>query len=316
MSARLGLCLRLLGSVALMAALAWVADLGQLPERLASLSAGWLAVAAAAVVAAIAVSVVKWGLILARRGHPLPLSRLARHYLVGLFFNNLMPGTVGGDAVRAWATTRDTGEVPEAVGSVLTERLIAGAGLGLTAALGLLFLPEPGRFVWPVAVFLAINVGLVALFLVPRLAEGAVRSILPTGWAEGTTGTLRAIRGALCDLRIVGPVLALSVLFQALVAAVNTALFSALGVPVGLGACLLFTPMIFALTMLPLSLSGFGLREAAYAYFFAFVGVPPSDAVAASLTFFLIVALVSLPGAPLFLLQRPKGGIRLQELRT
>lgn len=316
MSPRLGLSVRVLGSVVLMAALAWVADLGHLPDRMAALSSGWLGVAVAAVIAAIAVSVVKWGLILARRGHPLPSSRLARHYLVGLFFNNLMPGTVGGDAVRAWATTRDTGEVPESVGSVLTERLIAGAGLGLTAALGLLFLPEPGRFAWPVIVFLAINLGLVGLILVPRLADGAVRAILPAGWADGTAGTLNAVRGALTDLRIVGPVLALSVVFQALVAAVNAALFAALGVPVGLGACLLFTPMIFALTMLPLSLSGFGLREAAYAYFFAFVGVPAADAVAASLTFFLVVALVSLPGAPLFLLRRTAGRTTDRELRT
>lgn len=302
MNAQRGLILKGLGSLGLLAALAWAADLRHLPERLAGLAPGWLAVAAGAVVASIAISVLKWGLILARRGHPLPVVRLTRHYLVGLFFNNLMPGTVGGDAMRAWATTRDTGEVPEAVGSVLAERLIAGAGLGLTAALGLLLLPDGARFALPVTVFLAINLGLIGLLLMPRLADGAARAILPSGWAEGTTATLRALRGGIRDPRIALPVLGLSVMFQTLVAAVNAALFAALDVRVGFGACLIFTPMIFALTMLPLSLSGFGVREAAYAYFFAFVGIPLADAVAVSLAFFLIVALVSLPGAPLFFL--------------
>ena len=302
MSGRRQIALKAAGSAGLLAALAWVVDLGGVPERMAALSPKGLAMAGAAVVAAIAVSVLKWGVILARRGHPLPALRLTRHYLVGLFFNNLLPGTVGGDAVRAWATTRDTGEVPEAVGSVVTERLIAGAGLGLTAAIGLVFLPDPERFALPVASFLGINLGLIGVMLLPRLADGAVRAVLPAGWAAGTSGTLRAIRAGLSDLRILGPVLALSVLFQCLVAAVNAALFWALGVPVVLGACLIFTPMIFALTMLPLSLSGFGLREAAYAYFFAFAGVPMADAVAVSLAFFALVALISLPGAPLFLL--------------
>lgn len=300
MSARRQIALKAAGSLILLAVLAWAVDFTALPERLASLSPEGLALAGGAVVAAVAVSVLKWGVILSRRGHPLPALRLTRHYLIGLFFNNILPGTVGGDAVRAWSTTRDTGEVPEAVGSVITERLIAGAGLGVTAAIGLLFLPDPGRFALSVAAFLGVNLSLIGLLLLPRLADGAVRALLPAGLAAGTADTLRAIRAGLSDLRILGPVLALSIVFQSLVAAVNAALFSALGVPVGLGACLIFTPMIFALTMLPLSLSGFGVREAAYAYFFAFVGVPMADAVAVSLAFFGLVAIISLPGAPLF----------------
>lgn len=312
MTARYGWAAKAVCSLALLGILAWSVDLRQLPERLGTLAPGWIAVAGLAVLAAIGVSVMKWGLILARRGHALPMHRLARLYLVGLFFNNLMPGTVGGDAVRAWATTRETGEVPEAVASVVTERLVAGAGLGLTAALGLMFLPEPGRFVVSVAIFLTINFALIGLLLIPGLTDGAVRTLLPKDWRSSTTRTLAAVQGGLRDPRITVPVLALSILFQSLVAAVNAALFAGLGVPVDLGACLILTPMIFALTMLPFSLSGFGLREAAYAYFFAFVGVSAADAVAVSLAFFGIVALASLPGAPLFFLSGTRRALQRQ----
>ncbi|HET7824150.1 MAG TPA: hypothetical protein VFK90_02410, partial [Anaeromyxobacter sp.] len=68
--------------------------------------------------------------------------------------------------------------------------------------------------------------------------------------------------------------------------------------------CVVYTPMIFTVTMLPVSLSGFGVREAAYVWFFGQAGVGPADAVAASLLFFAAVALASLPGAPLFALGR------------
>lgn len=149
------------------------------------------------------------------------------------------------------------------------------------------------------------NLALIGVFMLPRLTEGTVRAILPRRWTcDFVVQIIRALRATLCDWRIVVPVLGLSMIFQGLVAAVNAALFSAMGLDVGLGACLIFTPVIFALTMLPLSLSGFGVREAACAYFFAFVGVAPAEAVAASLSFFVLVAVVSLPGAPLFLLSR------------
>ena len=95
MSPRQTIAMKAAGSLILLAALAWVVDFGALPERMSALSPERLALAAVAVVAAVAVSVVKWGVILARRGHPLPALRLTRHYLVGLFFNNLLPVTLG-----------------------------------------------------------------------------------------------------------------------------------------------------------------------------------------------------------------------------
>jgi uncharacterized protein (TIRG00374 family) len=292
---------------ALVALVLWRTDVRSLAARAAALDAAWTALAVALVFLAVGVSAWKWGLLLAGRGHALRFPRLVRHYLVGLFFNNVLPTTVGGDAVRAFETTRDTGEIPEAVGSVITERLVAGAALGVTAALGLPFVHPDRRLVLLVAAFLAVDVGLVALFLVPRVAERIVAATLPRRLAavEGAAReTVAAVRASLRTPRLVARVLLLSVAFQVLVAAVNATLFQGLGVPVGLARCVVYTPMIFTVTMLPVSLSGLGVREAAYAWFFARDGVAEADAVAASLCFFLLVAAASLPGAPLFALGR------------
>jgi len=116
--------------------------------------------------------------------------------------------------------------------------------------------------------------------------------------------TVVAVRATLGSPRLAGRVIVLSILFQVLVAAVNAALFAALGAPVGLARCVVYTPMAFTVTMLPISISGLGVREAAYAYFFALGGTPPADSVAASLLFFIVVGLSSLPGAILFALGR------------
>lgn len=294
-------------SAALLAAVTWRLDLRAVARRASQLDRAWVAAAFLVVAAAVALSAWKWGMILAWRGRPLPYRRLFRHYLVGLFFNNVLPTSIGGDAVRAWEAARDTGEAPEAVGSVISERLVAGAALGVTALLGLPFVAPTWRLFLLVAAFLAIDLALVAVFLAPRVAERVASSVLPRRLAEvrpAVAATVGAVRESLRTPALFARVAALSVAFQVLVAAVNACIFASMGVPVPLARCVVYTPMIFTVTMLPVSLSGLGVREAAYVWFFGQAGVTPADAVAASLLFFAIVGIASLPGAPLFALTR------------
>ena len=305
---RRSLAIRLAISVLLILWLGWHLDLSALSQRLTTLDAFWVAMAFVTVFAAVLISAWKWGLILSTRGFALPYPRLLRHYFVGLFFNNVLPTTVGGDAVRAWETSKDTGETPEAVGSVVTERLIAGMALGVTALLGLPFMAFSARLLGLVGLFLVIDVALVALFLLPKVAEGIVGKLVPprlSGLHEAIHQAVQVVRATLKNRGLFLKVALYSVAFQILVAAVNACIFKAMGVPVTLAQCVIFTPMIFTVTMLPISLSGLGVREAAYWYFFAQVGVSQADAVAASLVFFVIVGLSSLPGALLFSLKRP-----------
>jgi glycosyltransferase 2 family protein len=304
---RRALWLRIAISIALVTWLGWHLDLSALSTRLTTLDIGWTALAFVTVLAAVVISAWKWGLILKTRGHPLSYLRLLRHYFVGLFFNNVLPTTVGGDAVRAWETSKDTREVPEAIGSVVTERLIAGVALGITALLGLPFI-EFNQHLWSlVGIFLLIDVALVALFLLPKVAEGIVGKLVPprlAGLHGAITQTVQVVRATLKNPALFIKVALYSIVFQILVAAVNACIFKAMGVPVSLAQCVIFTPMIFTVTMLPISLSGFGVREAAYWYFFSQVGVTQADAVAASLAFFVIVGISSLPGALLFSFKR------------
>lgn len=313
-SASTKLALRLAVTVALLAAVTWRLDLGAAAAKAARLEVAWTAAAFVVVLAAVALSAWKWGLVLSFRGRPLPYRRLFRHTLVGLFFNNLLPTSIGGDAVRAWEASRDTGEVPEAVGSVIADRLVAGAALGVTALLGVPFVERTPRLLLLVLAFLAVDVGLVAAFLVPRVAERIATAMLPRRLAsvgETIAATVVAVRESLRAPRLFLRVAAASVAFQLLVAAVNACVFRAMGVPVSLAACVVYTPMIFTVAMLPVSLSGLGVREAAYVWFFGQAGVGRADAVVASLAFFLIVAVSSLPGAPLFALgrRRARAGI-------
>ena len=304
---KFGLSARILVTLGLLALLLVKLNPSQLLSRLLSLSIEGTFLAFVAIFAAILISAWKWGWILRTRKYPLPFVTLLRLYFVGLFFNNVLPTSVGGDAVRAWETTKETGEVPEAIGSVVSERLIAGVALGITALLGLPFIEADSRTVQMVLAFLVIDVVLVGLFVLPRVADGVVAKTLPARFSNLSgvvSGTVAVVRDTLRNPRLFVWVLLLSVVFQICVAAVNAAIFHALGTPVSLAHCIIYTPMIFTVAMLPISISGLGVREAAYWYFFSRVGVSEGDAVAASLLFFVLVAVSSLPGAPLFVFRK------------
>lgn len=290
-------------SIAVLAFVASRIDLAHVGTALATLEWPWVAGAVGAVYAAILVSAIKWGVLLHSRKRSLPLSRLVRHYLTGLYLNNFLPTSVGGDVVRAYDAGKDLDDTSEGAASVVAERLIASVGLALTAALGLAFVRvEPQVYIAVAVVFVA-GIGLAGLFLLPSLSERIVRASVG-GRSEGVVGWVgrtTAVTGELLrDLPTVGAVIVLSVVFQALVAAVNWFLFRALGAEVTFVQCVICTSIVSAVTMVPISISGHGVREAGYAYFFGLVGAGAAVAVTASVLFFVTVAVCTLPGAALF----------------
>jgi uncharacterized protein (TIRG00374 family) len=304
-----GIALRVGLSVTALAIVLWKVPLGDVARAVTTLDPFWIGLALATVYAAIVLSAIKWQVLLGARGYSLSVMRLTRHYLVGLFFNNFLPTSVGGDVVRAWDVGRDIDDAPEGAASVIAERLIASIGLGLTAALGLPFTGVGPRAWIAVAVVIAASSTLVALFLAPSRSEKMIRSAMSgrfEGVADWAARAVRAVNETLRKRSAIVLVLALSIGFQVLVALVNYCIFRSLGANVGLGETVLFTSIVSAVTMVPISISGHGVREASYAYFFGLAHVASATAVSASVLFFALVALATLPGALLFAIGRTR----------
>jgi uncharacterized protein (TIRG00374 family) len=294
-------------TLALLAFVLWRLDLRALAGAVSGLAWPWVLATFAVIYAAIGVSTWKWGAILARRGLPAGFPALLRLYMIGQFFNNVLPTTIGGDVVRSWEHAKASGSVPGSAGSVVSERLIAGVAQGAASLVALAFVSASPVIVRFAVGFLALDAAFIALFAVPKVAEGIVRPVLGrrfAGTADVVTQTVAEVGETLRDPWLVVRVGLLSLVFQICVAGVNYCIFRAMGVPVTLGQCVVFTPMIFTVTPLPISIAGFGVREASYVFFFGQAGVSASAAVAASFLFFGTVAVASLPGAPVWALAR------------
>ena len=173
----------------------------------------------------------------------------------------------------------------------------------MTAFIGLPFVEVNSRVVLAVAIVAVVSIGLTGLFLIPSRSAEMVRKAMGGRFGDAVEPVQRAVHIVNDLLRNPGTlakVFILSVVFQVFVALVNWCLFSALGYPVTVGEAIVNPSIVSAVTMVPISIAGHGVREAGYAYFFGLAGVPENAAVSASILFFLVVAVSTMPGALFF----------------
>ena len=94
--------LRLLCSAALLGLLAWRTNWHQVADAFAHLRWGLWLLAALLYASTQVVSSLRWQWLARPLGFALPLRRYLAFYYVGMFFNLVLPTSVGGDVVRAW----------------------------------------------------------------------------------------------------------------------------------------------------------------------------------------------------------------------
>ena len=74
-------------------------------------------------------SVYRWKILLAAQNMKLSVNYLLQSYAVAMYFNNILPGTIGGDVVRAYDTWREGFSKSKSVTVVLVERFLGLLGL-------------------------------------------------------------------------------------------------------------------------------------------------------------------------------------------
>lgn len=263
----------------------------------------WLILAGVFVVISMVVSVEKWSRILRAEGINMPWSQLWKVYWIGIFFNNFLPSSIGGDGVRIALTGRTISNVAGAASSVIIERLLATVGLALT---GLVVVPITNSnwyVAWLFIMLIIVAAGLLFFLMLGRMPA----------WAANGDGKLSVfVRGFLThghalrgQTKMIITVLGLSVLFQLTVVAVNYAVFRGLHIDLLNWLDLVYIiPAISALAMVPIGINGYGIREGAYVLLLASYGVAGSMALGASLLFAVLVSFCSLYGGFLWLANR------------
>ena len=224
--------------------------------------------------------------------------------LIGAFFSQTMISFVGGDAMRIWRIVRSGISLPVAAKSVLFDRVAGFAGLFVLMLAATPFLvriiPTPEMLAGQALIVLAALAAVAGVFVVRRMP-----GMLPQGRIMMLTRDV--VDSGLAIWRQMGAaflIVGLSIAIQLINVVVLYVIGEGLGVHFRFVDGLLLFPTVLFLSMLPISVAGWGVREGAMMTAMGLVGVPGHQSVALSVCFGLCLVAISLPGAVVWLVSR------------
>jgi len=302
--------------VAVSVALLWIllsrVDAARLWTLARNASIPWLGGALALYLAMVLASAWRWGLLLSAQGVHLPFRRLTSSFLVATFFNNFLPSNIGGDVVRIADTAPAAGSKTLATTVVLIDRGIGLLGLVLMAALGATAGPRFGETGALAPGVLWTGFGLAAVIATPAL-------LMPR-WLAWILRPLRVLHAEWVDERIARLTDALArfrqapaalagcfagaVVVQAALVGFYLTIAHSLRIPIGFAELAVIVPVSFIVQMVPVSMNGFGVREATFGFYFSRLGLPLESGVLVSLMGAALMMLFSLSGAACYVARR------------
>ncbi len=305
---------RLAVTAILLAIVALQVDWSQATHRVASGSWGWFVAAVAAALASLVIGAERWRTFLVGAGLRPPRLQVQRAYFVGVFSNTFLPTGFGGDAARAWIIGRAEGATLRAAVSVLADRASSLACGFLLAWIALAI--DPGSVPHRLTLLLAAATaaGLIAaaaMLLALRGRAPALVGRLPERLREWLRETREVLLAYLGDRRLIGVVVVLGLLFQLGGVGAFWLLAKVIGITIPFAVVAASVSLVLVVTVLPISIAGFGVREGGFVLLLGWAGVGVTDATVISLLSVVTLALASLPGA-LALLHPGRAGTAAQ----
>jgi glycosyltransferase 2 family protein len=262
------------------------ANFSDLASRINIASLGWIGVAIAVTFFQIFVGVLRWREVSVECGAPLGAMQAMRFNMIGAFFNQTLPSSIGGDAVRLWLVARGGAGWRAATYSIFVDRAIGLIALAIVIVASLPWsynlIGDPhGRSALLIVDFAALAGGVGFLVL----------GWLPWPWLKRWWGTHHLHACSVIANRVIfsrahGPKIAmLSVLVHVLAVVTAWCVVQSIAAPVMFGQVFQLVPPVMLITMLPISIAGWGVREATMGLAFGYAGLMPNEGINISLLF-------------------------------
>ena len=275
-------------SLGLLGLLWFHADGPQVIDRLWRLQPEFVLVALAVTIPQVGLSAWRWHFTASRLHLHLPFGDAFREYYLALFLNQVLPGGVAGDVARAWrhGQTSNAG-LGAAARAVVLERMSGQVALFAVVMFGLMFAHETLGDVREAVGFWAPVVALIAMVVSFGLYRYRHKPEIAVFFAD----CARVFSGRAGFLQLLS-----SLLVVATYLLVYDLAGRAVGVDLPLPVLLTIVPVILFSMVLPVSISGWGVRESVAVALASSAGLTPDTAIAVSIAYGLIVLISSLPG--------------------
>jgi glycosyltransferase 2 family protein len=295
-------------TAAAIAYLVWKIELGTTLDVLAEANLAWFALAVVIMIGTVPALALRWGWLLGAHGIHERVPWLMRAYFVAYTAGQVLPTSLGGDAVRVVETVRrHPGRTAVVTGTVLLERGLGGAATVALGAIGFLLSIgryDVGAYLWLEGIFVFGTLLLGFLFFA-RSARPLLRRTRPSLERLRLAGPLRAFYEGVHHFRgrprLLGKVLAFTFVVQAVRILAIWACARAVGIDLDPRIYYVFGPLLFLVMLVPFTLNGLAVREAFFVSFLGSAGVGANQAFAAGFLYFLVSVLMALPGAAITL---------------
>jgi len=301
------LSVRILVTLALLYLALSGVNFAAIQSRLSQINIGWIALALLVSVLQIFLGALRWREISARCEAPLTDLQAFRYNVIGSFFNQTLPSSIGGDAVRLWLVNRSGAGWRAATYSILTDRAIGLIALALIIVASL-----PWSYV-----MIADGKGRLALLFVDfaALAGGLgflLLGYLPWNWLRSWWPTRHVHACSVIASKVIfnarsGPKIAvLSLTIHVLAVVIAWCAVRSIAAPANFEQVFMLIPPIMLITMMPISIAGWGVREATMMVAFGYAGLVRADGTMVSLLFGAVAFIIGCAGGLVWIFSAEK----------
>ncbi len=244
------------------------------------------------------------------------LLRLFQIYCIGLFFNLAFPTAVGGDVVKMYYAGKPTRHYAQSFAATFLDRDSGMLAMMLIACVGTFLLPATSSEI-PIALIVWLSFGAfvaanVVIFMpaLHRLLTWMLHAMHLPRFATRVDAISSAFQIMAKHPGILFDSLLISLINQLLVCVISYIAAEALHIHVAFLYFVVFIPVTTLITMIPVSLSGMGLREYAFVTLFSAIGVAPASSLALALLSSAMIVLSAVPGGIIYMLFRNQSDVR------
>ena len=247
---------------------------------------------------------IRWQLVLKCQKIELDYKNTLQILWSGLFFNQAMPSSVGGDVIRGYYLKKQGMTLGRATLGVLMDRLFGMVGLVLLvlASLPLSFelINNPIARIGVLLIASGISFTLLLVFFTDKLPGNFSHFRVIKGFYLLSQDGRHCISKNYNGLIII----IISVLIHLISVVTVMTMAIGLGINVEWSGFLLIIPLVTLMMVVPISIAGWGVREGVMVVGFGYLGVAPEAALALSILYGLLMLVVALPGGVVWALKR------------
>ncbi len=272
-------------------------DKNQSISALKSINFWWIIIAILVQTIAKILSAYRWKVLLQLQNIEVTIHKLLKFIMIGLFFNNFLPTSMGGDVVKGYFMAKHKGEYKSSYISVIGERYLGIILLTIIALIATIV-----AFVTNI-----LTKDIMIIIILIFLPVMCVFCFVEIPWLHRfLNGSRIKIFKMIYEIKnfvsFIGTkehkkygALILSLFIQLFGVGFFYACAKSLHIDIPFYLSFALVPPALLLAMIPISLNGIGIREGAFVYFFTQVGVLESDAILfgfVSLCIYYVFALI------------------------